>query len=255
MSSEGEKPARRNWDRHELLVALKLYFELDFGKFHSGQPDIIQTSSLIGRTAGAVAMKLSNFASLDPAMQGKGLPGVSKADTAIMQEFLANPEVIFLAAQEAYDRASNQTPYGLSDVQEPFLYDFDQERETETLATVKVRTVQNLFRKAVIASYHNTCAVCRMGVPDLLVASHIIPWSQDPSKRMHPTNGISLCSLHDRAFDRGYISLTNDYMILVSKKLNSHKGHAITKTMFHDFDQKSIHLPFRFAPEPRLRTH
>lgn len=195
-------------------------------------------------------MKLCNFASLDPAMEGKGLASVSKADTAIMQEFLASPEHIFLAAQDAHDRATNKVPYGLSDVQETFIYDFDQERETEKVATVKVRTVQNLFRKAVIASYHNTCAVCRIGVPDLLVASHIIPWSQDPSKRMHPTNGISLCNLHDRAFDRGYISLTNSYTILISNKLNAHKQHALTKTMFHDFERKSIHLPFRFAPEP-----
>ena len=167
-----------------------------------------------------------------------------------MQEFLNGPEANYLAAQDAHDRARSQPPYGMSDVQEPFIYDFNQDRETEALATVKVRTVQNLFRKAVIASYHNTSAICRMCVPDLLVASHIIPWSQDPSKRMHPTNGISLCSLHDRAFDRGYISLTNEYTILVSDKLNAHKSHSITRTMFHDFDKKSIHLPFRFAPEP-----
>lgn len=42
---------------------------------------------------------------------------------------------------------------------------------------VKTRVNQNVFRQIVIANYSGKCAVSGIDIPDLLVASHIIPWS------------------------------------------------------------------------------
>lgn len=61
---------RRNWTRDELLVALKIYCELEFGQFHQHQQRIVEVSTYIQRTPSSLAMKLCNFASLDPAMMG-----------------------------------------------------------------------------------------------------------------------------------------------------------------------------------------
>ena len=53
----------------------------------------------------------------------------------------------------------------------------------------------------------------------LLVASHIVPWSKDKANRLNPSNGLCLSAIHDKAFDQGLISLSNDFRILISEDL------------------------------------
>ena len=74
------------WTRDQLLVAFALYCRLPFGRLHARNPDIIEFANAIGRTPGALAMKLTNIASLDPAITStgrRGLKGASTADRAI----------------------------------------------------------------------------------------------------------------------------------------------------------------------------
>src|SRR5258708_7425256 len=73
----------------------------------------------------------------------------------------------------------------------------------ESLAERKVRRHQAFFRQTVLSSYVSTCAVCGLDLQSLIVASHIIPWATEGALRVDPRNGICLCSIHDRAFDRG----------------------------------------------------
>ena len=83
-------PRGKDWTRDELLAACNLYFTLPFGHMHSKNPIIIQMAGALGRTPGSVAMKLVNFASLDPAHQARGvsgLKGTSRADREIWEEF------------------------------------------------------------------------------------------------------------------------------------------------------------------------
>lgn len=60
---------RRNWTRNELILTFNLYCKLPFGKLHRLNPQIINLSNLISRTSSAVALKLVNFASLDPELK------------------------------------------------------------------------------------------------------------------------------------------------------------------------------------------
>jgi putative restriction endonuclease len=60
------KEGQRLWTREELILALNLYLKLPFGKLHSRTPEIIHLAKLIDRNANAVAMRLNNFASVDP---------------------------------------------------------------------------------------------------------------------------------------------------------------------------------------------
>ncbi len=53
----------------------------------------------------------------------------------------------------------------------------------------------------------------------LLIASHIVPWSQDKQNRLNPSNGLCLSAIHDRAFDKGLITLTDDFKIVISEEL------------------------------------
>src|SRR4051812_20654860 len=84
---------RKNWTRDELLIALNLYHKFTFGQLHARQPVIVALAAKLGRGANSVAMKLCNFASLDPALKLrriKGLAGASSLDRAMWNEFHAD---------------------------------------------------------------------------------------------------------------------------------------------------------------------
>ena len=70
---------RNRWNREQLKLAYYLYCQLPFGRLHNRNPEIIELAKLIGRTPSAVAMKLVNFASLDPIITGSGRKGLSAA--------------------------------------------------------------------------------------------------------------------------------------------------------------------------------
>ncbi len=85
--------AGKRWTREELLIALNLYHKLRFGQLHARQPIIIALAKKLGRGANSVAMKVCNFASLDPALKLrgiKGLAGASSLDRAVWNDFHAH---------------------------------------------------------------------------------------------------------------------------------------------------------------------
>jgi putative restriction endonuclease len=119
-----------------------------------------------------------------------------------------------------------------------------------------MRLVQRFFRRSVLASYHFACSFCGLAVPELLNASHIIPWKSDVSLRADPRNGFCLCCLHDRAFDRGLISVNGNHRLVISSRLKSKTDIPLHKTAFLDLEGRLIGLPDRFVPhEHALRYH
>jgi putative restriction endonuclease len=91
---------------------------------------------------------------------------------------------------------------------------------TERLVTVKSRIYQDVLREYLLENYDNCCAFCDNDQIELLVASHIIPWRSDDQKRLDLDNCILLCSFHDKLFDKGFITLDEDYSILISNELS-----------------------------------
>jgi hypothetical protein len=89
---------------------------------------------------------------------------------------------------------------------------------TEILGTTKIRINQNVLREYVLQIYDNKCSLCNIDKKDLLVCSHIKPWSVDEKNRLNPSNAICFCVLHDKLFDRGYFSLDNNYRIIFGVK-------------------------------------
>src|SRR5205814_964257 len=93
----------RSWTRDELIVAMNLYCKLPFGQLHHRNPAIIKLAEKLGRTASSVAMKLCNFASLDPVQQARGisgLSGASAADRQVWQEFHADWERLAFESEQ-----------------------------------------------------------------------------------------------------------------------------------------------------------
>ena len=68
-----------------------------------------------------------------------------------------------------------------------------------------------------------------INIPDLLLASHIIPWSKNEKERLNPENGICLSALYDKAFDKGLISLSFQHEVIISEELKQKLKNILLK--------------------------
>lgn len=235
------------WSRDELLVAFRLYCRTPFGKLHQHNPEIIELARTLGRTPSAVGMKACNFASLDPVQRARNisaLGNVSRADRELWEAFEANPEAVAAEAEAAYARLTGRDAPPLEMELDP------PEGPTEVQRLVRTRRVQAFFRAAVLASYEHRCALSDIAVPELLNASHIIPWRADTTRRADPRNGIALNALYDRAFDRGLICFDEDLRVIVSPRLRTGDIPDLQRQALLTLEGRPLRLPHRFAPDP-----
>jgi len=237
---------RTRWTRDQLLLALRLYMRLPFGRLHRRNPEIIAIAAKIGRTPDALAMKACNFASLDPKQRErniKGLSGASEADRHIWAEFIDNPEALAAEAEEAFAQAlPAKAAREEAAITPPF-------GETEVARLVRPRRVQSFFRAAVLTTYARRCAITGIALPELLVASHIIPWVVSIKHRADPTNGLCLNALLDRAFDRGLITLDESFRVVVSRRLREGIVDAALDCSLTTIEGRKLMLPDRFPPD------
>lgn len=243
---------RQKWTRDEQIKVLSLYCQVPFGRMHSRNPAVIALATTIGRTPSAVALKLVNFASLDPALRGRGVGGMgntSVSDRAIWEEFHGRWEVL---AENAVVEESTR-------LQERSVTANPPAGPTEVTRETVQRRGQSFFRSAVLAAHDGKCCITGISSEPLLRASHIVPWSDDPSLRLDPRNGLCLNALHDAAFDRGLITLTDSFEICLSKRLKDEVPAAIYCEMFESRAGKPARIPERFIPTGKIleyhRTH
>lgn len=239
---------RRLWPKEELLLALNLYLKLPFGKLHHGNPDIIHLAQIIGRTPNSIAMRLSNFASVDPYHQERGvigLPGGIKQVQPIWNEFINNKEDLLYESERILARFENQT---IEIKFEELLSGTENLKGETKIREVKTRVNQNIFREIVLINYNKKCAITGIDIPDLLVASHIIPWSKNEHERLNPENGICLSALYDRAYDKGLIGITEKYEVILSTELLSKKDKEYYPLIFSMLNRNSLFLPQKYLP-------
>lgn len=239
--------SRIGWTRDQLLIAFNLYCRIPFGQLHSHNPEIISVAQKLGRTPGALAMKLVNFASFDPIHKKrnvKGLGHAAKGDREIWEEFNDDWEKLAFESQQTLAKISGEEEIAAEEAEFEI-----PERATEIQRLVRVRTVQRFFRESVLASYKYRCAICGLSLTEMLCASHIIPWAKNVERRADPTNGLSLCSFHDRAFDRGLISLDEKLHVVVSKRVLVPKPTQLHDVGLIKIEGQRMLLPERFPPD------
>ena len=95
---------------------------------------------------------------------------------------------------------------------------------TEVWRFQKARIGQGSFRERVLEYWHGACPLTGIREPDLLRASHIIPWNrcETESARLDPDNGLLLSPLWDAAFDRGLITFDDDGAGVAASTLSAH---------------------------------
>jgi len=99
------------------------------------------------------------------------------------------------------------------------------------------------FRQMVLRAYNYQRAICDFNmrhdnVPIALGAAHI-RWKQHHDPCGVP-NGLALCAIHHKAFDRGSICLDKYMRVVVSGAVN---GGEVVRRLFWDFARKAIVLP------------
>lgn len=241
------------WTRQHLLAAFRLYCHTPFGKLHQHNREIQELATRMGRSASSLAMKACNFASLDPEMVARGVTGlsnVSRADRELWDEFLSNPSEIADAAEAAYESITAtaitiEPPPPVEALPEFTI----PSGPTESLAIVRTRRLQSFFRATVLTGYGYRCAISGITVPELLIASHIIPWSANETRRADPRNGICLNALYDRAFDRGLITFDENLCVVISSRLRSDNPCEAHSVSLLKIEGQRCLLPQRFVPD------
>lgn len=108
-----------------------------------------------------------------------------------------------------------------------------------------------LFRQQVLRAYNYKCAICGFNMRHdstsvALEAAHI-KWKQHGGP-CEISNGLALCAIHHKAFDKGSIGLDESMRVQVSPAVN---GSGMVGRLFWDFDGKSIALPMMRENYPK----
>ena len=246
------KVGQRPWTRDEIILAINLYCKLPFGKMHSTNEEVKKLANLLGRTPSSIALKLVNLASFDPTLQERGIKGASNAsklDKEIWNEFYNNWDSVLIESEKLLAKVNHTSIEHLNSVD---LSDLNKQGlDKERL--VKTRVNQCIFRKIILATYNSTCCITGNNHVDLLIASHITPWGKDEKNRLNPTNGLCLNALHDRAFDKGLISISSkDYTIMISSRLKGKNVPESIQINFLQIENVMINLPTKFLPSKEL---
>lgn len=244
---------RVKWNREETILAFDLYCRVPFSKISKTNPDIIELANLLGRTPSSVGLKMANLAHFDKELRARNVSGMSNAsklDGEIFREFESDWDGLSYQAQEIKARLKNTAVENL--ICEEVALEIEKLPSGEYRDQVmKSRVGQYFFRTAVLSAYRNRCCVTGILLPELLVASHIKPWkcSDAKTERTNPSNGLCLNSLHDKAFDKGLITIDKEYRIVNSAKILSTVMDNDTRAWFMSYEGKQINLPDRFYPD------
>jgi len=105
---------------------------------------------------------------------------------------------------------------------------------------LRARLHQAHFRRLVLQAYRHRCSVCELRVRPLLDAAHIVPDHEAGDASVQ--NGLGLCVLHHRAFDRGLLRVRPDYTVRIAPEA-SPPGDDFAVRALREFDGGRLVLP------------
>ena len=242
------KQPRNLWTKEELILAFNLYLKLPFGKMHKHTPEIIELANLLGRTPSSIGMRLGNFASIDPFHQQRGVGGLKGGMNQvkpIWDEFFHNQEELVFLSEKILAQKENTS---IENKYKEILFDLKDLKGETKIREVKTRVNQSVFREMVLANYTTKYSITAIDLPQLLLASHILPWSKNEEHRLNPENGICLSALYDKAFDKGIIGINKNYEVILSSTLKKKKDTLFFKNHFAPIENLKITKPVKYLP-------
>ncbi len=237
---------KTNWTREETIIAFYVYCKIPFHKSSKTHPDIIHYARLLGRTPSALNMKVGNIGRLDPSLQEQGITGLrhgAKMDEIVWKEFYNDPAALAFESEQLIAQYSRRPLEENDDLDLHVL-----PSGVDRLTLVKQRIHQSFFRTAVLSAYDTTCCISGLKSKALLDACHIVDWSLDEKNRVNPCNGLCLNPLFHRAYDKYYISITPDYIIVISEEMISSAQTKDLQIYLQTLNGHKMTLPDRFLP-------
>lgn len=232
------------------------------------QPAIMELAKCMGRNGNSLAMKLCNFASLDPALKLrgiKGLAGASALDREVWTEFHQNLNECAPAAEEAFRKLMKAGEHDEVEVLPKEGIKILKNRltgPTESTGTVKQRRGQDFFREAVLNNFGVRCGITQLALRELLIASHILPWGVCERERLNVRNGLCLSRLHDAAFDRGLISFDDSLRLMLAPRLKAELPMRTVVDNFGAYEGAALKIPddavlpdLAFLAQHRVKFH
>lgn len=100
--------------------------------------------------------------------------------------------------------------------------EYKRPNKTERSGILTSRVGQGYYRQQILEKWKRKCPVTGCDLKEILIASHILKWSDaSDTERLDPDNGILLSPNVDALFDKHLISFSDDGEIILSNKLNA----------------------------------
>lgn len=236
---------KNKWTREETIIAFNVYCKIPFRRSSKFNPTVIKYAELIDRTPSTLNMKIGNIGRLDPELKKQGIVGLkhgSKLEEEVWEEFNGDWESLAFESEALIAKLSDKSIEEVVEIE-----DIKEGVDKEVL--VKQRVNQNFFRSTILSSYYFKCCITGLSIPEFLVSSHIVPWSKNKENRLNPRNGLCLNSLHDKAFDRGFLTITPDYVVKLSSSFGDYLESYSVQEYFVKYQDQKIMLPDKFLPK------
>ena len=124
----------------------------------------------------------------------------------------------------------------------------DEIERRHVVREVKQRLHQAQFRGAVLPAYRDRCAVCRLKEVRLLDAAHIVGDAEGEGDAV-VSNGLSLCTIHHRAYDEHLVGIDPDFRVHVSRRLRDEEDGPMLE-LLKGFHEALIEVPQRPSLRP-----
>ncbi|MDO5861750.1 MAG: HNH endonuclease signature motif containing protein [Thermoplasmata archaeon] len=221
--------------------------------------DIERMMSATGRPYKGVTAKWDNLSSIDFKRinsEKKGLEHTSKLDKVVLDKFEADPRGMFETARRLFE--ANGVTVGELDLESNEYRESEILGEIETLippggyreTVANVRKGQDVLRRVVINAAKGECCVTKISQKELLVASHIKPWSAcTPEEMTDIHNVLCLNRFHDALFDKHLMTVTVDDRIHYAGVLEETLGEGICESMLHKYGKISVNSRNRPSEE------
>lgn len=197
--------------------------------YRAGSPDQADNRAL--RAAYELAVPLVYFVGTQPGWYRPVYPVFVTADDPAHAQVVVSPGVMA----------------GPMDEREPVLLGNAVERRY-AVRQVRTRLHQARFRGLVLPAYDRKCAICRLREIRLLDAAHIAG-DLELAGTATVTNGLSLCSIHHRAFDQKLVGVSPEYEVRISRLLLDEEDGPMLD-LLKQFHGRHLHVPARPSQRP-----
>lgn len=250
------KPARdgMKWTPDETAIALALYLRIPPSKYLPSTPEVQQLARTLQRTPKSVKAKLENLKSHDPArlaMGQSGLPHGAKAEKTAWDRYFTEGDEFVGKIDALLTQALKESVIPIDFESGTFSKVSRMPEGKSAMRLIARRVNDRYFRNSVSENYDNRCCITGISTPELLIASHIKPWAvSDPkTERLNARNGLYLNALHDRAFDRGLITINKDLRMVLSTELKRHRNAPNYKWLC-ECEGQVIQQAREYPPDP-----